>query len=147
MVNNMKTLFYLWYLKTKGTIRNLMKKPSSAIFTVFVVLLYGFIFVSLFMFKDKNPMIITTGLHTSILILIAFLALMLFSTLMSSKKALFYGEDAYFLFSGPFTRKQIMAYLTFQTVIQAIMLGFFAMIFFAGTGGCLLYTSDAADEL
>ena len=105
----MKTLFYLWYLKTKGTIRNLMKKPSSAIFTVFVVLLYGFIFVSLFMFKDKNPMIITTGLHTSILILIAFLALMLFSTLMSSKKALFYGEDAYFLFSGPFTRKQIMA--------------------------------------
>lgn len=90
----MKTLFYLWYLKTKGTIRNLMKKPSSAIFTVFVVLLYGFIFVSLFMFKDKNPMIITTGLHTSILILIAFLALMLFSTLMSSKKALFYGEDA-----------------------------------------------------
>ena len=89
MVNNMKTLFYLWYLKTKGTIRNLMKKPSSAIFTVFVVLLYGFIFVSLFMFKDKNPMIITTGLHTSILILIAFLALMLFSTLMSSKKALF----------------------------------------------------------
>lgn len=135
MVNNMKTLFYLWYLKTKGTIRNLMKKPSSAIFTVFVVLLYGFIFVSLFMFKDKNPMIITTGLHTSILILIAFLALMLFSTLMSSKKALFYGEDAYFLFSGPFTRKQIMAYLTFQTVIQAIMLGFFAMIFFAGTGG------------
>ena len=72
MVNNMKTLFYLWYLKTKGTIRNLMKKPSSAIFTVFVVLLYGFIFVSLFMFKDKNPMIITTGLHTSILILIAF---------------------------------------------------------------------------
>lgn len=88
----MKTLFYLWYLKTKGTIRNLMKKPSSAIFTVFVVLLYGFIFVSLFMFKDKNPMIITTGLHTSILILIAFLALMLFSTLMSSKKALFYGE-------------------------------------------------------
>lgn len=123
MVNNMKTLFYLWYLKTKGTIRNLMKKPSSAIFTVFVVLLYGFIFVSLFMFKDKNPMIITTGLHTSILILIAFLALMLFSTLMSSKKALFYGEDAYFLFSGPFTRKQIMAYLTFQTVIQALCLG------------------------
>ena len=72
MVNNMKTLFYLWYLKTKGTVRNLMKKPSSAIFTVFVVLLYGFIFVSLFLFKDKNPMIMTTGLHTSILILIAF---------------------------------------------------------------------------
>lgn len=135
MVSNMKTLFYLWFLKTKGTIRNLMRKPTSAIFTVFIVLLYGFIFVSLFIFNDKNPMSVSVGLHTSILILIGFLALMLFSTLMSSKKALFYGEDAYFLFSGPFTRKQIMAYLSFQTVIQAIMLTFFALIFFAGTGG------------
>lgn len=132
MVSNMNTLIKLWFLKTKGTIRNLMKKPSSAIFTVAVVLLYGFIFVSLFLYRDQSPMVITTSLHSSILIMIAFLAFLLFSTLMSSKKALFYGEDAYFLFSGPFTRKQIMSYLALQTIFQSIMLGFFAMIFFAG---------------
>lgn len=132
MVNSMNTLMKLWFLKMKASIRNVMRKPSSAIFTVLMVLLYGFIFVSLFLFKDDNPMMVSVSLHSSILIMIAFLALMLFSTLMTSKKALFMGEDAYFLFSGPFTRKQIMFYLTLQTVLQAIMLGFFAMIFFAG---------------
>lgn len=108
MVNSMNTLIKLWFLKMKASIRNVMRKPSSAIFTVLMVLLYGFIFVSLFIFKDDNPMMVSVSLHSSILIMIAFLALMLFSTLMTSKKALFMGEDAYFLFSGPFTRKQIM---------------------------------------
>src|SRR5699024_12786928 len=45
---------------------------------------------------------------------------------------LFSGEDAYFLFSGPFHKKQIMTFLTFQTFLQSILLSFFALIFFIG---------------
>ena len=80
----MKTLLRLWFLKSKANIRNLFKKPTSAIFTVCMVLLYGFIIISMFTIKrSPSPMMVTLDLHTSILVLIGFLALMLFSTLMS----------------------------------------------------------------
>lgn len=128
----MRTLFYLWFLKTKANIRNLFKKPASAIFTILIILLYGFIFISLFTIRSQTTMVVSYDLHSSILLIIAFLALMLFSTMMTSKKALFFGEDAFYLFGGPFTRKQIMAYLTLQTVIQSFFLGLFALVFFAG---------------
>ncbi|WP_028044365.1 putative ABC exporter domain-containing protein [Candidatus Stoquefichus massiliensis] len=133
----MKTLFYLWFLKTKANIRNLFKKPASAIFTILMILLYGFIFVSLFTIHNQTTMIVNYDLHSSILLIIAFLAMMLFSTMMTSKKALFFGEDAFYLFGGPFTRKQIMAYLTMQTIIQSLFIGLFALVFFAGISGGL----------
>lgn len=131
MVSKMKPLLRLWYLKSKANIRHLFKKPSSAIFTVLIVLIYSFVLVSLFTVRN-DAMTISTDLHTSILILIAFLAFMLFSTLMTPHKALFQGNDAFYLFSGPFTRKQIMTYLTLQSILQAVMLSFFVLIFFAG---------------
>lgn len=129
----MKSLCLLWFMKTKATVRNLFKKPSSAIFTIFIVLLYGFVFYSfLFLPKDQSYMVVNFELHSSILLFVGFLALMLFSTMLSSRKALFSGEDAYFLFSGPFHKKQIMTFLTFQTFLQSILLSFFALIFFIG---------------
>lgn len=132
MVNSMKSLFTLWLLKIKGTIRNLFKRKISGIFTIIMILCYGLMFISLF--TADSGQIMTAGnidVHMSILLLIGFLALMLFSTLMQSKKALFYGEDAFYLFTGPFTRKQIMSYLTFQTIIQSLMLGLFAQFILA----------------
>ena len=128
----MKTLIYLWFLKSKANIRNLFKKPASAIFTVLMILLYGFIFVALFLGNEQTNMSVSYDLHSSILLIIAFLAMMLFSTMMSSKKALFFGEDAFYLFGGPFTRKQIMAYLTLQTIVQSLFISLFALVFFAG---------------
>lgn len=129
----MKSLCLLWFLKTRASVRNLLSKPSSAIFTVFMFIVYGFVFYSfLFMPKDNAYMIVNFELHSSILIFIGFLALLLFSTMLSSRKALFYGEDAYFLFSGPFHKRQIMIFLTFQTVLQSILLSFFALVFFIG---------------
>lgn len=138
----MKTLFYLWFLKTKATIRNLFKKPASAIFTILMILLYGFIFISLFTIRGQTSMVVSYDLHSSILFIIAFLAFILFSTMMTSKKALFFGEDAFYLFGGPFTRKQIMAYLTMQTIIQSLFLGLFALVFFAGISSGLAFSAN-----
>ena len=39
----------------------------------------------------------------------------------------------------PFTRKQIMAYLTLQTIVQSVMIGFFALIFFVGMSSGLSF--------
>lgn len=131
MVNNMKSLFKLWQLKINGTIRNLFKRKLSGIFTIIMILCYGLIFISLFTVDSGQIMTINIDVHMSILLLIGFLALMLFSSLMQSKKALFYGEDAFYLFTGPFTRRQIMSYLTFQTIMQSLILGLFAQFILA----------------
>ena len=42
----MTALQKLWFYKQKGVIRNLFRKPSSAIITVLIVVFYGFIIVS-----------------------------------------------------------------------------------------------------
>lgn len=138
----MKPLVKLWFLKTKGTIRNLFKSKVSGVFTIIMVITYGAMLVGLF---SADPVMMSTAnpdLHFSILLLIGLLAIMLFATLMQSKKALFSGEDAFYLFTGPFSRKQIMRYLTFQTVLQGLMLGLFALFFFASfsAGSSLSFT-------
>ena len=90
----MKALLYLWFLKTKAQLRFIFKKLSSALLTIFVVLLYGGILIFSFLNCDSNAMQMNEQLHTSIIFMIGFLALMVFTTLMSPKKALFMGEDA-----------------------------------------------------
>lgn len=132
MVNKMGILFKLWLLKLKGTLRNLFKHKLSGVFVIIMIIFYGAIIVSLFNI-DNTQMISTNknDFHISILILIGFLALLLFSTLMQSKKALFYGEDAFYLFTGPFTKRQIMSYLTFQTTVQSALLSLIGLVIFA----------------
>lgn len=126
----MKALCMLWLLKIKGNIRNIFRKPSSAIFTIVMVLLYGFLFSTLLF--SKGSIKLGFELHTSIIILIAFLAIMMFATMMNSNKALFHGEDAYYLFAGPFTRKQINAYFILYTSLASLGLSLFALLFFLG---------------
>lgn len=127
----MKSLLYLWRLKLKAQIRYYFRKLSSALLSLFLILIYGGIFALLFIRCDNVQMTLTQELSNVILITIGFLAMMLMTTLLSSKKALFYGEDAYFLFSGPFSRKQILSYLSFQTVTQSLMLEFFVLYLFS----------------
>ncbi len=127
----MKTLCMLWLLKIKGQIRNIFRKPSSAIFTVIIVLLYGFIFSSL-LFMPSDGLTVNVEMHTSITLLVALLALLMFSTMMNSHKALFYGEDAYYLFAGPFSKKQINAYFVLYTSLTSLGIALFALLFFVG---------------
>lgn len=143
MVSKMKPLLKLSFLKTKGTIRNLFKNKVSGVFTIIMVLAYGGLLVGLFTMDNGAMSSANVDLHISILLLIGFLAIMLFATLMQSRKALFSGEDAFYLFTGPFTRRQIMRYLTFQTVLQGLLLGLFCLFFFAafssGSGTNLIF--------
>lgn len=125
----MTALQKLWLTKIKANIRNLFKKASSAIFTILMVLLYGGIFVTLF-FTDAASTITAAymmDVHTVILITLGFVALMVFSTIFQKRKALFMQEDAFYLFSGPFSRKQVMRYLMAQTIMQSLLLGLLSL--------------------
>lgn len=135
----MKSLVYLWYLKLKAQVRYYFRKISTAILSIFLILVYGGIFLLSFLSCNNQPMEASPQLSTAILIVVGFLALMLFSTLLSPKKALFMGEDAYFLFSGPFSRKQVLSYLSFQTLTQALMIEFFVIYMFSATSIGLSY--------
>lgn len=131
----MKPLFRLWLLKLKGTVRNLFKRKASGVFVIIMILFYGAMIISLFKVDPGQIMAVNNiDLHMSILLLLGFQALMLFATLMQSKKALFAGEDAFYLFTGPFTRRQIMSYLTFQTIIQALLLSLVGLVVLGAFG-------------
>ncbi len=106
----MTALQKLWFNKQKATIRNLFRKPSSAIFMILIILFYGITFISSLFFKEEVAKSATLDVHTTVMIILGFTAMMMLFTLMSSRKALFYEDDAFYLFSGPFSKKQQMKY-------------------------------------
>lgn len=138
MVSNMSALQKLWLYKLKGKLRNLFSKKTSAIFTILIVLFYGAIFVSMFFVNDDMlPLSNMISVHIAVLLPIAFTALMVFMVLFQKRKALFFGEDAYYLFSGPFTKVQVMKYLISQTILQSIMFGAISVFIMVTLGSAL----------
>ena len=133
MVNKMKPLIKLKILKTKGSIRELFENKAAGIIIIFTGLIYllglGTMIGNTSASMQNNPLV-----NIMILIYIGFLAILIFSTFMSSRKALFFGEDAFYLFTGPFTKTQIMTYLTFQNLSQSLYLTlvcFMIFVFFS----------------
>lgn len=122
----MKVLFKLYYLKLKGQIRNIFKKKSTGIFTILAILLYGMIFVANLSLGGSMIQQMS-DVHIMISIAIGFIAIMIFSILLQSRKALFYEQDAYYLFSGPFNKNQINAYLMLQTLGQSLLIALFGI--------------------
>lgn len=128
MVNSMDALFKLWLLKGKGTIRNLFRKPSSAIFTILMILLYGGLFVMMFTIDEEIAIISKRfNTHLCIMIAIGFCALMIFMLMMQKKKALFLETDSFYLFSGPFTKENVMTYLSLQSILQSMLFGLLSL--------------------
>ncbi|MDF9825051.1 MFS family permease [Breznakia sp. PF5-3] len=130
----MNALQKLWFHKQWGTIRNLFRKPSSTIATLVMVAIYGGLLLMV-LIGPKLPINTMTmkDLHTAVLISIGFSGIIILSTLFQKRKALFYADDAFYLFSGPFSDKQIMRYLMSQTIMQSILMSLLSlamMLFF-----------------
>ena len=96
----MKVLGKLYLLKLKGTIRNIFSKPSSAIFTIIMILLYGALIV---MALSHPEIAMSVGnlqdVSMVILVNIGFSALMVTTMMMQKKMALFTEDDAFYLFT------------------------------------------------
>ena len=124
----MTALQKLWLNKQKGIIRNLFRKPSSAIFMVIVILFYGFSIISTFFFKNSLDIYSATfDVQFTIMMVLGFTALMILITMMSAKKALFYEDDSFYLFTGPFTKQQQMKYLMANTALYSILYGLLSL--------------------
>lgn len=120
----MKSLFYLSMTKWKGTIRNQFRSISSGILTIFMVLLYGGLFVAVFLIpSDAMSEVMNMQFNTALLMGLGVLALLCVTVLMNKRKALVYDTDAFYLFAGPYTRKQINGFILVQTWFQSAIYG------------------------
>lgn len=135
----MQPLVKLWLMKQKATIRNLFRKPSSAIFTVLMVLVYGGLFITM-LFSDSFMSASIHDLHNAVMLSLGFAAMFVISLLWQKRKALFYEADSFYLFSGPYTRAQIMRYLMGQTLLQAVLFSLLCVFMLVCFGGGIAYT-------
>lgn len=120
----MKSLLYLSMTKWKGTIRNQFRSISSGILTIFMVLLYGGLFVAVFLIpSDAMSEVMNMQFNTALLMGLGVLALLCVTVLMNKRKALVYDTDAFYLFAGPYTRKQINGFILVQTWFQSAIYG------------------------
>ena len=120
----MKSLLYLSFLKVKGTVRNQFRTPASALITIFLILLYGGLVIMAFVTSSDNPAAEgTVDTNTAVLIGIGMTAIFAFTVMLNKRKALVYDTDAYYLFAGPYTRKQVNGYILFQSLRQGVLYG------------------------
>ena len=126
----MKSLIKLWIYKQKGTIRNLFRKPSSAIFTIILILFYGWIiFNSLFNDnKMSGALTASINLETGVLISLAMTAALSMIVLMAKRTALVYEEDAFYLFAGPYTQSVTQKFISLQTFLQSFFYSLLSLV-------------------
>ena len=137
----MNALVKLYILKLKGQIRNVFSKPSSAIITSLIILLYGGGFIGMLMTPDMTmSMMNIQNIQSAIMISIGFTGLMVGSLLMQKRSALFYENDAFYLFSGPFKRSQVMHYLMSNTILSSLLFGAISMLMLVFLGSGIAYS-------
>lgn len=124
----MKLLIRLWLLKQKAVIRNLFRKWTSAVFTIAMVIIYGGLFYMMLKSNERvGASFNLKSVHLSILLGLGFSAIMIFTQLLQKRKALFYEQDSFYLFSGPFTKTEVMGYLMLQSLLGASTFALFAI--------------------
>lgn len=84
----MKSLVYLSMMKWKGTIRNQFRSIGSGILTIFMVLLYGGLFVAVFLIpSDAMREVMNMQFNTALLMGLGVLALLCVTVFMNKRKA------------------------------------------------------------
>ena len=122
----------------KGAVRNQFRTPASALITILLILLYGGLVIMAFAASSDNPMTKgTLDTNSALLIGIGMTALFAFTVMLNKRKALVFDTDAYYLFAGPYTRKQVNGYIMLQSLRQGVLyslLGCYMIAMFSMTG-------------
>jgi len=131
----MKALMRLAIYKNIGFLRNIFRKKVSAIFSVLLIAFYGFLFIFSLNNYDQQQIPSSTNLNqdlSSVVMLVFGLYLIYIVSLMMNKHtALFTQEDAFYLFSGPFSKAQVFRSLYSKSIFSALLMSFFNLFIFA----------------
>ncbi len=123
---NMSTLIKLQFLKVKALIRHLYSKPSSAILTSLVIFFYG---VLIYFSAKLNNGLSVVEPHSTAMLVVSAIALLALGQLGSKRLILIKETDAYMLFTGPFTDRQIMLHIVISNLSQSLLLALYPMYF------------------
>lgn len=123
----MTSLLKLYFVKGRAKLRNIFSSPGSAIITVVVLLMYLGGFVPMILGSGGEPL--TTGTMNIIALTVLGFSLFLALTVMVSEaKSFFFVEDAYFIFTSPYTNRQILGYLVIDLFVTGITMGLMSML-------------------
>lgn len=123
----MKTLFKLRLTQGKGKLRDLFAKPLSAVITVLVTALYASILIPVVLHAGDPP-ISGPPAYGVILGVLGFGLMMQLTTLLQNKRSLFFAADAHYLYTGPFSRRKILALYAFDNFTSAMLLALVSLV-------------------
>lgn len=122
----MKMICKLQWIKLKATIRYLFSKPSSAILTLLMVAFYIFLIYMSVTLKSSSRQ---ADPDVTAMVVVGMSAFVIVSQLASKRQLLMKETDAYMMFTGPFSKRQIMSYIVMTTFFQSLMLALYPMYF------------------
>lgn len=117
----MKQLIKLNAIKKKAKLRDLFKSPLSAIFMIIFV--GGGVFSILPVFFSKQPTFTKDLFSVYAIMVIIFTFGLVVMILLQKRMSLFFEEDSYYMFIGPFSNRQILGYAAFDSLLQSIFTG------------------------
>lgn len=118
----MKSLIRLFFIKKWAAVRNVFRKPLSAILTLGVIAIYAFSLVPMLGTSGKPAMDADT-LSNCILLGLGMSFFLILMTFLTKNRALFFVQDSYYMFTGPYTQKKILSYLIFDAALSALVFG------------------------
>ena len=107
----MNALSYLFFVKLKAQLRRLFSKPVSAIVTLFVLAFFGFSIYSAVSNREMmSAMMNVQSVQGWMMLFCGYVLFLMTVMILQKRSAIVTRDDAQFIFAGPFTRKQTLAY-------------------------------------
>ena len=126
----MNSFFYLFRTKIKGSVRVQFSSLGTGMAVIFMVLIYGILIGTIFTSSvpyEQETMYLQAAM--AILAGIGVTAFFSILSLMSKRKALLYDTDAFYFFSGPYTKMQTNLFILIQTLKGALGYGLLGCFF------------------
>lgn len=126
----MSALSYLFFVKLKAQIRRLFSKPSSAIITLLIIGFFGFSIYSAVANREvMSAMMNVQSVQGWMMLFCGYVLFLMTIMILQKRTAIVTRDDAQFIFAGPFTRRQTLAYLLIETVEGSLIYALIAVVY------------------
>lgn len=119
----MQAILFLITRQLKNRIKRTFSSVLSIIITLLVLVGFGFSFVTAFMIK--RPALPAESVETILAGAVLIIGVLIYNTFLSRDSGILTMADATFLFTGPFEKRTVLAYLLISTAPVSVITGFF----------------------
>jgi hypothetical protein len=123
----MQAIIYLLKRQYINKIKRVFSSVISAIITIIAVLCFGATFVIAFI--NKDAMMITKSAETLLAGVLLMFGAILYNSFLSRDSGILTMADANFLFTGPFEKRTVLAYILISTAPASLLTGLFMCFF------------------